>query len=79
MTSADEGRSSLIDTRSEYGDPAAMDCVLRELDTPESVQAQIARTTSMMGVQEADHEGLHYSWTYHPDNGVNMTIEVAAA
>jgi len=75
MSLADGGQSIIIDTGSKYGDPSGMDCVLRELDTPQSVQAQIGSTTAMMGVQDADHDGLHYSWSYHPDNGVNMVIE----
>ena len=70
----DEDTSIVIDTRSEYGSPAGMDCVLSELDVPESILAQIGRTTSMMGVQDADHDGFHLSWSYHPDNGVNMVI-----
>jgi hypothetical protein len=30
----------------------------------------------MMGTQDADNNGIHYSWSYHPDNGVNMVITV---
>lgn len=74
MTLADEGQTILIDTRSEYGDVAAAVCVMSELDTPQSITAQISRTTAMMGVQDGDHDGLHYSWSYHPDNGMNLVI-----
>jgi hypothetical protein len=28
----------------------------------------------MPGVQDAEHDGLEYSWSYHPDNGVDMVI-----
>jgi hypothetical protein len=70
----DEDASIVVDTRSEYGDPAGMDSVLSEIGTPESIPAQVGRTTSMMGVQEADHDGFRRSWSYHPDNGVNMVI-----
>ncbi|MGY1618115.1 hypothetical protein ACI797_15350 [Geodermatophilus sp. SYSU D00691] len=70
----DDGATIVIDTGSEYGDYSGVDCVLRELDTPASIEAQIGRTTAMMGVQDADNDGLHYSWSYHPDNGVNMVI-----
>lgn len=70
----DEGATIVIDTGSEYGSTAGMDCVLAALDTPGSIEAQIGRTTSMMGVQDADNDGLQYSWSYHPDNGVNMVI-----
>ena len=77
MTLADGGASIVVDTGSEYGSTAGMDCVLDELSTSQSIMAQIGRTTAMMGVQDAEDDGLAYSWSYHPDNGVNMVIEYA--
>jgi hypothetical protein len=71
---ADGGASIVIDTGSEYGSVEGMDCILSELGTPESIQAQMGRTTAMMGVQDADSDGIEYSWSYHPDNGVDMVI-----
>jgi hypothetical protein len=71
---SDEGRTVVIDTRSEYGSVSGMQCIVGQLDTPESTIAAISRTTSMMGVQEDDHDGISYSWSYHPDNGLNMVI-----
>jgi hypothetical protein len=71
----DDGATIVIDTGSEYGDPFGMDCVLTELGTPQSIQAEMGRTTALMG----EHEGLTFSWSYHPDNGVNMVITDAAA
>jgi hypothetical protein len=73
---ADNGATIVIDTRSEYGSTAGMECVLGALTTPESIKAEIGRTTAMMGTQDADNNGIHYSWSYHPDNGVNMVITV---
>jgi hypothetical protein len=74
LSLTDEGGTIVVDTRSEYGSVAGMDCVLEKLGTSESVKAEMGRTTAMMGVQEADEDGLHYSWSYHPDNGVDMVI-----
>lgn len=70
----DDGTTIVIDTHSQYGSTTAMNCVLSELNTPQSIEAQIGRTTAMMGVQDATHDGLQYSWSYHPKNGVNMVI-----
>ncbi len=70
----DEGATIVIDTRSEYGDTSGMACVLAQLDTPQSITAKMESTTSMMGLQNAEHEGVEYSWSYHPKNGVNMVI-----
>ncbi|WP_040339719.1 hypothetical protein [Candidatus Blastococcus massiliensis] len=73
----DGGTTIVIETRSEYGDPAGLHCVLGELDTPHAITAQMDRTTAMMGVQEAEDDGIVYSLTYHPDNGVDMVITSA--
>ena len=70
----DEGATIVIDTGSEYGDASGYLCVLERLDVPSSITAQMDRTTALMGVQDAEDEGIEYSWSYHPDNGVNMVI-----
>ena len=79
LTLADGGDSIVVDTGSEYGSTAGMDCVLAELDTKQSIIAQMGRTTAMTGVQDAEDDGLAYSWSYHPDNGVDLVIEYAEA
>lgn len=75
----DDGATIVVDTRSEYGDSSGMACVLNQLDTPQSITAQMDRTTAMMGVQDATSDGIEYSWSYHPDNGVNMVITAAGS
>jgi hypothetical protein len=74
MRLEDDGETIVVDTGSEYGSTAGMDCVLSELGTPESILAEMGRTTAMMGVQDAEHDGIEYSWSYHPDNGVDLVI-----
>jgi hypothetical protein len=75
LTLGDGGRTLVVDTESKRGSIAGLNCVLREVGTPQSIQAALERTTAMQGVQDAEHQGLSYSWSYHPDNGVNMVIE----
>jgi hypothetical protein len=70
----DDGTTLVIDTKSEYGSVAGLPCVLSRLSTPESIAAAIDRTTSLMGLQSKQDDGLDYSWSYHPKNGVNMVI-----
>lgn len=72
---ADGGNTIIVDTGSEYGDPAAMACVLVELDTSSAITAQMDSTTAMMGVQDAEEDGISYKWSYHPKNGVNMVVK----
>jgi len=48
--------------------------VLNELDAPDYVLSQVESTNSLMGRQSADWGDLTASWSYHPDNGLQMTI-----
>ncbi|MGY1660584.1 hypothetical protein ACI78Q_05095 [Geodermatophilus sp. SYSU D00705] len=70
----DGGDSIIIDTRSKYTSVAGVACVLNDLGTPESIVSSIDHTTAMMGSRDAEHDGLTYTWSYHPDNGVNLVI-----
>jgi hypothetical protein len=74
----DGGETIVIDTRSEYGSTFGMECALASLETPQSIRAQMSSTTAMMGAQDAEHDGIQYSWSYHPRNGVNMVITDAS-
>ncbi|MEJ7665391.1 MAG: hypothetical protein WKG07_40640 [Hymenobacter sp.] len=69
ITLADAGATVVVDTRSEYGEVAGLNCLLGELGTPQSIIAQLGSTTALMGVQDATDDGLNYSWSYHPDMG----------
>jgi hypothetical protein len=75
LTSADENTTLIIDTGSERGSLVAMTCVLNHLQTSQAIRAQMDATTAMMGVQDAEEDGITYKWSYHPDNGVNMVIK----
>ena len=81
LTLADEGKSLLVDTNPDdtsYGEtPGGLACVLKELAVPQSTISKIERTSALMGVQEDSQDGLDYSWTYHPDNGVELIVTTA--
>jgi hypothetical protein len=49
-------------------------CVLDELNVPEIVLTQMQKTSALMGVQDADWDGLLAEWTYHPDKGFELSI-----
>lgn len=70
---ADGGHSLIVDTQ-ESGDLSALACAMLELEVPDSLVSEIDNTSAMMGRQTAEANGLTYSWSYHPDNGLNMTI-----
>lgn len=74
IESGDGGHTIIIDTANEYGSVEGIECVMEELGTSDAIRSQMSSTTAMMGTQTAEQDGLAYSWSYHPDNGVNMTI-----
>lgn len=49
-------------------------CVLKELQIPGSVTSQIGNTRAIDGVQSGSWDDITAKWTYHPDNGLNMTL-----
>ena len=50
-------------------------CILAELDVPDSVISQIDGTRALDGRQHASWDGISASWTYHPDDGLNMILQ----
>jgi hypothetical protein len=70
----DGGNSLIVDTRSRYTSTAGSDCILERLKTPSSITSSIAHTTALMGERTDESAGLSYSWSYHPDNGLNLVI-----
>ncbi len=51
-------------------------CVLRALDVPDSVTSRMSNTTSLMGQQVADWDEITVMWTYHPNNGLDISLEL---
>jgi len=51
-------------------------CILDELEAPTSVYSRISNTNSLMGVQDAEWDNITVRWTYHPDNGLDISIDL---
>jgi hypothetical protein len=51
-------------------------CVLDEVDMPSSVEYKMGQTTSLDGIEEASWDDIDASWTYHPDDGLDIFLEV---
>jgi hypothetical protein len=49
-------------------------CVLSELHVSSAVTAQMDGTTAMQGRQTGHWSGYTATWTYHPDNGLDIII-----
>ena len=46
-----------------------------ELGFNGSVYSQMMKTTALMGCQSAENDKYKVSWTYHPDEGLEVTYE----
>lgn len=60
----DPGRVSLVD----------YECILGELAVPRAVKDHMGSTRALDGTQTDEWDGLKARWTYHPDDGISMTI-----
>lgn len=78
----DGGRSLFLDMGGEdygSGDLAYADvqCVLKELGTPESTLTAMGQTRALDGRQSDEWDGLEASWRYHPDDGLDVIVTFA--
>jgi hypothetical protein len=75
---ADGNRSILIhgtgDETEQVSAYVDMLCLTTELNTPEYITEAMGNTTAMMGRQHEESDGISYEWSYHPDNGMDMTM-----
>lgn len=49
-------------------------CALGAISTPDSIIVQIEQTRALDGRQTATNDGYSYSWVYHPDTGLDVTV-----
>ncbi len=49
-------------------------CILNELGTPHAVVAKMEGTRALDGMQAAEWGDFSASWTYHPDDGLDLII-----
>jgi hypothetical protein len=75
----DGGRSISMKSdgeESQGADLGQVMCVLAELDTPDSVISLMDSTRALDGRQAAEWKNLSASWGYHPDDGLDVVVEV---
>ena len=76
----DDGSYMTIDTNPyDYSDDFDLDAyeaieeVNEELGFPDSTFEKMGRTRAVDGTQSDETDGFEVSWTYHPDNGMEVT------
>ncbi|WP_199034358.1 hypothetical protein [Glycomyces salinus] len=74
----DDGDTLTIDRAWAEESPGATQqdvlCIFDELEVPDSVVSRIESTRALDGTQEAEFGDFSAFWTFHPDDGLNMTI-----
>lgn len=80
VTFAEDGQSLNFDNKGKDdlfgGDFSDLQCIIERLGAPSTVMARMLQTTSIMGVQDAEWDGISISWTYHPDRGLDANFEI---
>lgn len=78
----DDGRSLRLDGEGErkHSGDVTFDshlCVRAALAVPDSTWTKMLETTSLQGRQTDSWDGIHASWMYHPDHGLDIIYELS--
>lgn len=77
---ADDGQSLNFDGKGEEdftgADYADLVCLLEETLAPSTVLDSMSKTTSLMGVMDAEWDGISVKWSYHPDRGLDASFQI---
>jgi hypothetical protein len=77
----DSGKSATLQGQPQYGnglDNATLKCVLTGLDMPDSTWSKMTATRAMDGMQSGKWSNYEASWTYHPDNGLQVILSTSS-
>ncbi|TFC02328.1 hypothetical protein [Cryobacterium sp. MDB2-33-2] len=81
ITVGDKGQSISMKSAGAKSAGAKMTdlaCVFTQLEAPDSMISRIDSTRALDGRQTATWKDYSASWGYHPDNGLDIVIEVVA-
>lgn len=68
INSSGDAIKSIVDTQT-------VACVLDYLKMPAAVRAHIEGTRALDGRQTDSWDGFTAAWTYHPDDGLDITVQ----
>lgn len=75
----DDGATLVLDVRGEDESSGAsyLDyyCLESELGMPGRIASHVGQTTSLDGRQSDEWDGIRFSWSYHPDRGLDGVFE----
>lgn len=70
-----EGRGQDDPTDEMIGSMLTSQCLLGELEAPQSLRSRMESTRALDGRQSYESEGIGYEWSYHPNSGMSVIIE----
>ncbi len=73
-----DGKSIIMDAYGEYDFTSVADVktIISCLGLPESLYEEMSHTTALMGRQSDKFENFEVSWSYHPDNGLDVIFKL---
>lgn len=75
----DEGHSLVLDGKGDDDlngiSVERQACVLSAVEVPDATLNLMSTTRALDGRQTADWDGYTATWTYHPDTGLNLTLQ----
>jgi hypothetical protein len=76
VSTSDDGTALFLSTKSGYNVDGNMvySCVSDQLGFSQALQANVNTTTALAGTKTWSENRMDFQWTYHPDNGINMSI-----
>lgn len=76
---ASDRMSLSVDSKDENDMAALKDIltIIEILELPDSVFDEMCNTTALMGKQNAQYGDFDISWSYHPDNGLDVIFKIA--
>jgi hypothetical protein len=60
------------------GEFAKLVCILNNLGAPTTLLERMLHTSAIMGSQEQTWNGISARWSFHPNSGLNVYIQIVA-
>jgi len=73
----DAGKTLVLTVGGAFVSTSAAACVFDKLGVPDAVRQHVSTTRALDGQQTDSWTGYSARWTYHPDDGLQMTIRAA--
>ncbi len=77
-TLTSDGLGIIVDGEDENDLKSVMDAlsIASELGLPESLSSEMTSTNALMGMQIRTYGNYEVSWSYHPDNGLDVIYKI---